>query len=55
VAEGARAGERALTGGARGISDRGGGRTDRVGPAPRDTGADRRSRVQGTRERSSIL
>jgi hypothetical protein len=29
---------------ARCISDRGGGRTDRAGPAPGNTGADRRAR-----------
>jgi hypothetical protein len=36
-----------LTGGPGGVSDREGGRTDRAGPAPRDTGADRRARGAG--------
>jgi hypothetical protein len=36
-----------LTGGPGGVSDRGGGRTDRAGPAPGDTGDDRRSRGAG--------
>jgi hypothetical protein len=36
-----------LTGGLGGVSDRGGGRTDRAGPAPGDTGADRRARDAG--------
>jgi hypothetical protein len=49
VAEGARVSERALTGD---VSDRGEGRTDRAGPAPGDTGTDRRAR--GARARSSI-
>jgi hypothetical protein len=31
----------------RGISDRGGGRTDRTGPTPGNTGADRRARGIG--------
>jgi hypothetical protein len=35
----ARAGRRALTGGLGDVSDRGGGRTDRAGPAPGGTGA----------------
>jgi hypothetical protein len=52
--EGARAGGRALTGGPGGVSDRGGGRTDRLGPAPGGTGADRRARGQGARARSGI-
>jgi hypothetical protein len=30
-----------------GVSDRGGERTDRAGPAPRDTGADRQARGAG--------
>jgi hypothetical protein len=47
VAEGTRAGRRALTGGPGGVNDRGGGRTDRVGPAPGNTGADRRARGAG--------
>jgi hypothetical protein len=47
VAEGARAGGRVLTGGPGGVSDRGGGRTDRVGLAPGDMGADRRARSAG--------
>ena len=38
---------------ARGVSDRG-GRTDRSGLAPGDTGADRRTRAQGARARSGI-
>jgi hypothetical protein len=36
-----------LTGGPRGVSDRGGGRTDRAGPALGDTSADRRPRGAG--------
>jgi hypothetical protein len=36
-----------LTNGARGVSGRGGGRTDRAGPAPEDLGADRRARASG--------
>jgi hypothetical protein len=47
AAEGARGGERALAVGPGGVSDRGGERTDRAGPAPGYTGADRRAR--GTR------
>jgi hypothetical protein len=34
---------------ARGVSGRGGGRTDRAGPALGDLGADRRARASGTR------
>jgi hypothetical protein len=49
AAEGARAGGRALTGGPGGVSDRGGGRTDRSGLAPGHTGTDRRARTQGAR------
>jgi hypothetical protein len=41
VAKGARAGGRG------GVSDRGGGHTDRAGPALGDTGADRRARGAG--------
>jgi hypothetical protein len=41
-----------LTGGPGGVSDRGGGCSDRAGPAPGDTGADRRAR--GARARSGI-
>jgi hypothetical protein len=40
-------GGRALTDGPGDVSDRGGGRTDRVGPALADTGADRRARGAG--------
>jgi hypothetical protein len=36
-----------LTSGARGVSGRGGGRTDRAGLAPEDLGADRRARASG--------
>jgi hypothetical protein len=36
-----------LTSGARGVSGRGGGRTDRAGPAPEDLGADRRAKGIG--------
>jgi hypothetical protein len=32
---------------ARGVSGRGGGRTDRAGPTPEDLGADRRGRASG--------
>jgi hypothetical protein len=42
--EGARAGRRALTGGPGDVSGRGGGRTDRVGPALGNVGADRWAR-----------
>jgi hypothetical protein len=38
---------RALTGGPEDVSDRGGGCTDRAGPAPWNTGADRRARGVG--------
>ena len=44
AAESARVGGRALTGGPGGVSDRGGGRTDRAGPASWDMGADRRAK-----------
>jgi hypothetical protein len=40
-------GGRALIGGPGDVSDRGGGRTDRAGPTPGDTGADRRARGAG--------
>jgi hypothetical protein len=36
-----------LTSGARGVSGRGGGRTDRVGPAPEDWGTDKRAKGVG--------
>jgi hypothetical protein len=36
-----------LTRGARGVSGRGGGRTDQAGPALEDLGADRRARASG--------
>jgi hypothetical protein len=36
-----------LTGGPGGVSDRGGVRTDPAGPAPGNTGADRRAKVAG--------
>jgi hypothetical protein len=36
-----------LTGGPGGVSDRGGGRTDRAGPALGNTGADRRASGTG--------
>jgi hypothetical protein len=36
-----------LTNGARGVSGRGGGRTDRAGSALEDLGADRRARASG--------
>jgi hypothetical protein len=36
-----------LTGGPGGVSDRGGGRTDRAGPALENMGADRRARGAG--------
>jgi hypothetical protein len=36
-----------LTSGARGVSGRGGGRTDRAGLALEDLGADRRARASG--------
>jgi hypothetical protein len=36
-----------LTSGARGVSGRGGGRTDRAGPAPEDLGVDRRASASG--------
>jgi hypothetical protein len=38
---------RALTGGPGGVSDRGGERTDRSGPAPGDTGTDKWARGVG--------
>jgi hypothetical protein len=41
------AGGRVLTGGPGSVSDRGGGRNDRAGPAPGDTGTDRRARGAG--------
>jgi hypothetical protein len=43
--EGARASGRALTGGPGSVSDRGGERADRVGPAPGYLGAVRRARA----------
>jgi hypothetical protein len=46
AAKGARGGGRALTGGTGSVSDRGGERADRAGPAPEDWGADRR--LQGS-------
>jgi hypothetical protein len=46
VVEGARAGGRAWTGETESVSDRGGERADRAGPAPEDWGADRR--LQGS-------
>jgi hypothetical protein len=42
-----RTGGRALTSGPGSVSDRGGERTDRVGPALEDLGADRRARLSG--------
>jgi hypothetical protein len=39
--------ERALTGEPEGVTDRGGERTDRAGPVPGDTGADRRASGTG--------
>jgi hypothetical protein len=39
---------------ARGVNDRGGGRTDRAGPAPGGLGADRRARASGARARNVI-
>jgi hypothetical protein len=36
-----------LTGGPGGVSDKGGGRTDRAGPAPGNMGADRQARGAG--------
>jgi hypothetical protein len=45
--EGAHAGGRALTSGAGSVSDRGGERADREGPAPGGLGADRRARTLG--------
>jgi hypothetical protein len=39
---------------ARGVSGRGGGRTDRAGPAPGGLGTDRRARTSGARARSGI-
>jgi hypothetical protein len=48
AAEGTRARGRASTNKrARGVSDRGGGRIDRAGPALEDLGANRRTRVSG--------
>jgi hypothetical protein len=47
-------GRRALIGGPRGVSDRGGEHTDRLGLAPGDTGTDRRARAQGVCARSGI-
>ena len=47
AAEGARASGRALTSGPGSVSDRGGERADRVGPAPGGLGADRRARAPG--------
>jgi hypothetical protein len=54
VAEGARASERALTGGPGSVSDRGGEHADRVGPAPEGLGADRQARASSARTRSVI-
>jgi hypothetical protein len=45
AAVGARASERALTGKPGSVSDRGGERADRAGPAPEGLGADRRARA----------
>jgi hypothetical protein len=47
AAEGARASERAMTGGPGSVRDRGGERADRAGPAPEGLGADRRARESG--------
>jgi hypothetical protein len=47
-------GGRALIGGPGGVSDRGGGRTDRAGPAPGDLGADRRARASGARVHEAL-
>jgi hypothetical protein len=44
---GARVSERALTGGLGSVSDRGGERADRAGPAPGGLDADRRARASG--------
>jgi hypothetical protein len=52
--EGARASGRALTGGPGSVSDRGGERADRAGPALEGLGTDRRARASGARARSVI-
>jgi hypothetical protein len=43
-----------LIGGPGDVSDRGGGCTDRAGPAPGNTGADRRARASSARARIII-
>jgi hypothetical protein len=54
VAEGARMGRRALTGGLGASAAEGGGCTDRAGPAQGDLGAVRRAMASGARARSVI-
>ena len=54
AAKGARASRRVLTGRPGDVSDIGGGRTDRAGPAPGGVGADRQARAPGARARSGI-
>jgi hypothetical protein len=43
-----------LTGGPGSVSDRGGERADRAGPAPEGLGADRRARASGARVREAL-